>query len=109
AAGPGPLVLYDAHLHVPSTTRDEILALKSLAAHYVMRSDDRAGPQRRQRELLTALVHHLTATGDQFLEAEFADDFVRAEDDAGRLRAVIDQVASLTDVSARQWAYRLLD
>src|SRR5699024_5287991 len=51
-AGPGPLVLYDAHLQIPGQTRDEILALKSLAAHYVMQSDERAEPQRRQRELL---------------------------------------------------------
>lgn len=108
-AGSGPLVLYDAHLHIPRQTRDEILALKSLAAHYVMRSDDRAEPQRRQRELLAALVAHLAAAEDRHLETEFADDFRRASDDAGRMRAVIDQVASLTDVSAHQWARRLLD
>lgn len=108
AAGPGPLVLYDAHLHVPDQTRDEIMALKSLAAHYVMRSDDRAEPQRKQRELLAGLVQRLAATEDRFLEPEFADDLRMAVDDARRMRAVIDQVASLTDVSARQWGYSLL-
>ncbi len=40
--GGGPLVRYDADLEVPDATRDEITVLKSVAAHYVMRSDDRA-------------------------------------------------------------------
>ena len=106
--GEGPLIRYDADLEAPTDTRDEITVLKSIAAHYVMRSDDRAGPLDRQRELLTALVEVLDKSDGQELEAEFALDFAHADDDAARRRVVIDQVASLTDASARTWAMRLL-
>ncbi|MBC7633292.1 deoxyguanosinetriphosphate triphosphohydrolase [Aeromicrobium sp.] len=106
--GEGPLIRFDADLEVPEATRDEITVLKSIAAHYVMRSDDRAGPLGRQRELLLALVEVLSRSGGRELEAEFAEDFAHAADDAARRRVVIDQVASLTDVSARIWALRLL-
>ncbi|WP_375000222.1 deoxyguanosinetriphosphate triphosphohydrolase [Aeromicrobium sp. CTD01-1L150] len=107
--GPGPLTRFDADLEVPQGTRDEITVLKSIAAHYVMRSTYRADQLREQREALTALVAHLVAGEGRDLETEFAADFVAAADDTARLRAVIDQVASLTDVSARLWVQRLLD
>jgi dGTPase len=42
------------------------------------------------------------------MEPEFAADWAQAPDDATRLRVVVDQVASLTDTSARAWAARLL-
>ena len=51
----------------------------------------------------------LTRTEGRDLEPDFAADYAAADDDAGRLRAVIDQIASLTDVSARAWGLRLLD
>lgn len=106
--GDGPLVRFGADLEIPAPTLDEITVLKSIAAHYVMRSDDRAAHLRLQREILSSLVDTLTATGDQYLEAEFAADFAAAATDAARLRVVIDQVSSLTDVSAHAWAVRLL-
>jgi dGTPase len=108
AAGEGPLVRHAADLVVPERTRDEITVLKSVAAHYVMRSDERVRMLADQRGLVTALVETLVATGDQHLETEFAHDWADAADDAARLRVVVDQVASLTDVSAREWAHRLL-
>ncbi|AXT84588.1 deoxyguanosinetriphosphate triphosphohydrolase [Aeromicrobium sp. A1-2] len=106
--GDGPLIRFAADLEVPADTRDEITVLKSIAAHYVMRSDDRAGALGRQRELLSALVEVLDRSDGTELEAEFALDFAQASDDSARRRVVIDQVASLTDVSAHAWALRLL-
>ncbi|MCW2829782.1 MAG: deoxyguanosinetriphosphate triphosphohydrolase [Aeromicrobium sp.] len=106
--GDGPLTRFGADLEVPAATRDEITVLKSIAAHYVMRSDDRAGVLDRQRELLLALVDVLDGSDGRELEAEFALDFEHAPDDAARRRVVIDQVAGLTDVSARAWGLRLL-
>ncbi|MGA8986996.1 deoxyguanosinetriphosphate triphosphohydrolase [Aeromicrobium sp.] len=106
--GGGPLIRFAADLEVPDDTRDEITVLKSIAAHYVMRSDDRVGALGRQRELLSALVEVLDRSDGTELEAEFALDFNHATDDAARRRVVIDQVASLTDVSAHAWALRLL-
>jgi dGTPase len=107
--GAGPLIRYEADVEVPAGTRDEITVLKALAAHYVMRTDQRATVQDRQRELLLALVATLGAAEGRHLEPDFAADFAAAPDDAARRRVVIDQVASLTDVSARSWALRLLD
>jgi dGTPase len=106
--GGGPLTRFDADLEVPLDTRDEITVLKSVAAHYVMMADDRAVLLGRQRELLLALVEVLDRSDGRALEGEFAADFAAAPDDAARRRVVIDQVASLTDVSARAWAARLL-
>ncbi|MGZ8771527.1 MAG: hypothetical protein ACXWXJ_11070 [Aeromicrobium sp.] len=50
----------------------------------------------------------MVSTGDEHLEAEFVSDYAAATDDSARRRVVIDQVASLTDVSAHAWAVRLL-
>lgn len=108
AWGAGPLTRFGADLEVPAGTRDEITVLKSIAAHYVMRSVDRAAPLGQQRELLLALVEVLDSSDGRELEAEFVPDFAAAADDAARRRVVIDQVASLTDVSARAWTARLL-
>ena len=49
AAGDGPFVRYDADLVVPPGTRHEIAVLKGIAAHYVMRADDRVALMSRQR------------------------------------------------------------
>ena len=105
--GSGPLVRYDADLEVPDATRDEITVLKSVAAHYVMRADDRAQHLGSQRDLLQGLVKALVASEGRDLEPDIRADHDAATDDAGRLRAVIDQVAGLTDISAPLWADRL--
>lgn len=100
AAGEGPFVRYAADLVVPEQTRLEIAVLKGVAAHYVMRADDRVALMERQRQLLAELVALLAHRGPDAMERPFADDWEAAADDAGRLRVVIDQVASLTDQSA---------
>ncbi len=108
AYGPGPLVRHEAHLVTPSDTWDEITVLKAIAAHHVIRRDDRTIVLADQRDLVRLLTNLLLSTGDQFLDADLAADFRAAQSDAARSRVVIDQVASLTDTSARAWADRLL-
>jgi dGTPase len=54
------------------------------------------------------LVEVLADRAPVALEAPFAADWAAAADDGARLRVVIDQVASLTDVSALQWHGRLV-
>ena len=46
----------------PSETAVEMAVLKGIAAHYVMRADDRVSAMARQRELLAELVEVLAAT-----------------------------------------------
>jgi dGTPase len=107
ASADGPFVRYAADLVVPAATEREIAVLKGVAAHYVMRADDRVALMGRQRELLAELVLGLAARGPDALDTPYADDWRAAADDAGRRRAVIDQVASLTDASAATWHERL--
>jgi dGTPase len=101
--GPGPLTRYAADLIVPVGTLAEILVLKGLAVAYVMAPRELEPLYHRQREVLADLDRAPAA-----LEPPFAADWHAAADDAGRLRVVIDQVASLTDVSAAQLHARLV-
>ncbi len=99
AHGPWPLVRHQADLVVPELTWLQIHALKGIAAHYVMASDERLLIMRRQRELLSELYAALLAR-PQLLDSMFAADFACAENDRSRIRVVVDQIASLTDASA---------
>ncbi len=106
-ASDGPFVRYAADLVVPEQTRLEIAVLKGIAAHYVMQAQDRIDIMVRQRELIAELVAVLLDRGEDALEPSLRDDWRGASDDAARRRVVVDQVASLTDVSALSWHTRL--
>jgi dGTPase len=92
---------------VPRETKVAIAALKGLAAHYVMRADDRVEVLVRQREVVAELVSLLRLRGPDELQPAFRADFAAADSDAARLRVIVDQVASLTDASALAWHDRL--
>lgn len=98
--GPGPLTRYTADVVVPRETVVEVNALKAVAAVWVMTTADRQPLYARQRELLAALVDVLVEESPERLEPPFAAMYAAAPDDGARLRVVVDQVASLTDVSA---------
>jgi dGTPase len=104
--GAGPLSRYGADLVVPSEVVAEISVLKGIAAHFVMRRDDRVSLLLEQRATLTELVRLLSDRPDA-MEPLFAEQHAQAGDDAARLRVVVDQVASLTDPSANAWLARL--
>jgi dGTPase len=104
--GAGPLSRYGADLVVPSEVAAEISVLKGIAAHFVMRRDDRVSLLLEQRATLTELVRLLSDRPDA-MEPLFAEQHAQAGDDAARLRVVVDQVASLTDPSANAWLARL--
>lgn len=106
--GDGPLTRYAARLVVPDETVAEILVLKGVAVAYVMAPREQEPIYQRQREVVADLVHVLSDRAPIALEPPFAADWVDAPDDAARLRVVVDQVASLTDVSAMQLHARLV-
>ena len=106
--GGEPLTRYAADLVVPTETGTEIAVLKSVVAHFVMRADERISQLREQRDLIHGLVASSMAGGPEVLEPLFAADFEAASTDRARLRVVIDQIASLTDESARERGRRLL-
>ena len=99
-AGDGPLARYAADLVVPRRVAAECALLKAVAARYVMLRQEAAALQARQREMITELVEVLTARAPEALDPALRPDWLAAVDDAARLRVVIDQVASLTDLSA---------
>ncbi|WP_125777089.1 deoxyguanosinetriphosphate triphosphohydrolase [Antribacter gilvus] len=106
--GDGTLTRYAAMLVVPDETVAEILALKGIAVTYVMAPREREPLYLRQREIIADLVKVLADRAPMALEPPFAADWAAAADDAARLRVVVDQVASLTDVSAMQLHARLV-
>ena len=103
AYGNEPLTRHNADVIVPEETALEIATMKGIAAHFVMSSERRQPLYEAQREVLLELVELLTMTEDHYLEPMYAQDWQSAPDDATRQRAVIDQVASLTDNSALLW------
>lgn len=106
--GNGPLGRYSANLVVPPEIQAEIGLLKGIAVHYVMSPRETEPLYYQQRTIVQDLVEALYERGSTALEPTFAEEWERAENDAGRLRAVVDQVASLTDFSANQWHSRFV-
>ena len=101
AHGAGPLVRHRGDVVVPDETAQEIAVLKGIAAHYVMRAQDRLDLMERQRTPAPRAVRgDLEAAGATGSTLAFRPDFDDATDDAARTRVVIDQIASLTDASA---------
>jgi dGTPase len=100
AHGPGPLTRYGADLVVPPEVRAQCALLKAVTARYVMQRPGVEAAQEREREVVAELVQLLADQAPEALEPAHATAWREAADDAGRLRAVVDQVASLTDAAA---------
>jgi dGTPase len=102
------LIRFGADVVVPIGIQAEIAVLKGIVAANVMSTNSRKPVYTKQREILTQLADALTATEGTDLDPGFAADWASAETDAQRKRAVVDQVASLTDQSAMAWHKRLV-
>jgi dGTPase len=101
--GSEPMRRYDADLVVPRTVRNQCALLKGMALRYVLRARAAEAWYDRQRTILIELVEALYRRAPDHLDPLFAPMWKAAGDDAGRLRVVIDQVASLTDPAAVTW------
>ncbi len=102
------LTRFGADIVVPREVQAEIAVLKGIVAAFVMSKNTRQPIYIRQREVLTELATTLLNAGDSLLDAGFAADWREATGDAGKKRAVVDQVASLTDQSAMSWHERIV-
>jgi dGTPase len=98
--GDGPLTRYGADLVVPALDRAVCALLKAVTARYVMQRPGVHAAQELEREIVGELVGLLADRAPEALEPAYAAAWTSARDDAGRLRAVVDQVASLTDTAA---------
>lgn len=106
--GPDRLTRYAADLQIPVEARDEVAVMKAITVHYVLHRPGAEVEYARQREMIGELVTALSEADGQALEPWLAEDFSRATSDAERLRVIIDQVASLTDVSIVDWTRRFV-
>ncbi|WP_430592836.1 deoxyguanosinetriphosphate triphosphohydrolase [Humidisolicoccus flavus] len=98
--GPGSLARFAATVEVPSSVRCEIAALKGIVAAYVMEMEQRQPLYAEQRLVLISLADALLEHGETQLDVAFQEDWRVATTDAARRRVVVDQLASLTDLSA---------
>ena len=105
--GPGPLCRYGADLVVPPLVAAEVALLKAVALRYVMSDPSRLAMQASQRALLAELAAALHDRAPAELDPAPRAQWDAAADDAARLRAIVDQLASLTDAQAVGWHARL--
>ncbi|AJC58534.1 deoxyguanosinetriphosphate triphosphohydrolase [Streptomyces sp. 769] len=105
--GSGRLTRYAAELVVPAETRLECAVLKAVADRYVIQRPDQEALRADQRVVIAELAEALLARAPDGLDPQFRSLFDTAPDDGARMRAVIDQIAALTDASARTLHARL--
>ncbi|WP_051970362.1 deoxyguanosinetriphosphate triphosphohydrolase [Kitasatospora azatica] len=106
--GPGRLTRYMAELVVPRSVRLECAVLKAVAVRYVMQRDEQAKLRASQRIVIAELAYVLSREAPVGLDPVFHALYEEAEDDGAALRAVIDQIATLTDASALAMHSRLV-
>ncbi|WP_200302418.1 deoxyguanosinetriphosphate triphosphohydrolase [Streptomyces adelaidensis] len=107
AYGTGRLTRYVAELVVPRAARLECAVLKAVADRYVMQRAEQERLRADQRIVVAELAEALTARAPAGLEPQFRAMFDTAEADRARKRVIVDQIASLTDPSARTLHARL--
>lgn len=105
--GSGRLTRYAAELVVPRAARLECAVLKAVADRYVMQRAEQELLRADQRVVVAELAEALTARAPEVLDPQFRALFDQAADDRARKRVIVDQIASLTDASARSLHLRL--
>ena len=107
AYGPGRLSRYSAELVVPRWVRMECAVLKAVADLYVMQRPDLERLRAEQRVILSELAEALQTHAPMGLDPQYQALYEEADGERERLRVIVDQISSLTDVSARSLHRRL--
>jgi dGTPase len=105
--GTGPLTRYNADLVIPRASRIEVAFLKSISSLFIINAESSREHYAGQRSFLKELTERIYQGAPQTLETFFLEEWQNAGDDRARLRVVIDQVASFTDLGAYKMASRL--
>lgn len=92
-----PLGRYDADLAVPAGVLAEVTMLKTIAVLYVMDLPRHLARQDRERDRLFRVADYLLEGAPGALDPMFQWMYRRADSDQGRLRVVVDQLASMTE------------
>jgi len=74
--------------------------LKSMAGHYIIRAEKSQERYAKQQHVIVDLVQAVREAAPSTLESFFLQEWNRAESEREKMRVVIDQIASLTDVGA---------
>jgi len=93
-------------LVVPKQAEAEVKLLKTIAVLYVMDEPAHLARQDRQRERIYRVYDYLVAGAPGSLDATFRLWWEQAETDAARDRAIIDQIASMTESRLERLARR---
>ena len=102
------LVRYQGALVAPSEVRAEIAVLKGIVSAYLMTDSKRQPYYQWQRAILTELADALLAANGKHLDTYCSSAWQKASTDEQKHRVIVDQVASLTDVSALSLHHELV-
>lgn len=96
----GELGRYHGELKISRDIEAEVGLLKTVAVRYVMHNVDHLRAQERQYDRIFRVANWLMNAGEGGLDPVFWDDWkaaCQADDDAARMRVVVDQIASYTE------------
>jgi dGTPase len=102
------LVRYQGSLVVPTEVKAEIAVLKGIVSAYLMSDEKRQPYYKWQRAILTELSEALLAANGKHLDNYCLNAWQQASTDEQKHRVIVDQVASLTDVSALTMHHELV-
>jgi dGTPase len=102
------LVRHQGALVVPSQVRAEIAVLKGIVSVYLMSDEKRQPYYQWQRAILTELADALLAANGKHLDTYCSSAWLTASSEEQKHRVIVDQVASLTDVSALSLHHELV-
>jgi dGTPase len=97
------LIRYNAKLLVPLETKAEISVLKAMVNLFVMKRKGAAENYAWEQEIIRTILDGLTKNPNK-LNPQFKIQFDLAKNQTDAKRAIIDQIASLTDASAKRLA-----
>ncbi|MEY4436644.1 MAG: hypothetical protein RL100_108 [Actinomycetota bacterium] len=101
------MVRFGARIEVPLRVQHEIAVLKGIVSAFLMSHESRQPYYDNQRELLTELADALMAQNGKYLDSYSSAAWNVAKSEAEKRRVIVDQVACLTDLSAKNLHERL--